>query len=78
MAKVIGRLAPHGRSKYPWDDWFDGQVWELTPGEDFTVTIESFRSTAIGKASSLGGILRTRVAGGKLQLQYEALVDLDA
>jgi hypothetical protein len=24
-----------GRNRYPWDDWFDGDIWKLTQGEDF-------------------------------------------
>jgi hypothetical protein len=24
-----------GRNRYPWDDWFDGDIWKITRGEDF-------------------------------------------
>jgi hypothetical protein len=24
-----------GRNRYPWNDWFDGDIWKLTQGEDF-------------------------------------------
>jgi hypothetical protein len=24
-----------GRNRYPWDEWFDGDIWKLTQGEDF-------------------------------------------
>jgi hypothetical protein len=23
------------QSRYPWESWLDGDIWELTPGEDF-------------------------------------------
>ena len=39
MAEILDRM-PHwvkqGRREiYPYDDWFDGQVWMLTRGVDF-------------------------------------------
>jgi len=24
-----------GRNRYPWHDWFDGDIWKITQGEDF-------------------------------------------
>src|SRR6185436_6350130 len=24
-----------GRNRYPWDDWFNGDIWKITRGEDF-------------------------------------------
>jgi len=24
-----------GRNRYPWDQWFDGDIWKITQGEDF-------------------------------------------
>ena len=24
-----------GRNRYPWDDWFDGDIWKITRGVDF-------------------------------------------
>lgn len=24
-----------GRNRYPWTDWFDGDIWKITYGEDF-------------------------------------------
>lgn len=24
-----------GRNRYPWNEWFDGDIWKLTQGEDF-------------------------------------------
>ena len=24
-----------GRNRYPWDEWFDGDIWKITRGEDF-------------------------------------------
>lgn len=72
MARKIKALAQHGGRKYPWEEWLDGSAWELVVGTDFAVTIESFRSTAIGKARDMGGKLHTRVVkdGKALQIQF--------
>ena len=24
-----------GRNRYPWNEWFDGDIWKITAGEDF-------------------------------------------
>lgn len=54
---------------YPWKDWLDGGVWELIPGEDFTVRVTSFISAAHGAASRRGTKLHIRNQDGKLLLQ---------
>jgi len=33
------------RTRYPWEDWLDGDIWEITQGEDFGTTASSMRST---------------------------------
>ena len=38
MAERVGKIPRrnHGnRSPYPWNEWFDGSVWELVQGKDF-------------------------------------------
>ena len=41
MAEVITAFDPEvpvehdRRGSTPWDQWFDGQIWRLTPGVDF-------------------------------------------
>ncbi len=49
MAKVLESEFLPGRAtkfKYPWDEWLDGQVWELTKGVDFDCKLSSLRATA--------------------------------
>ena len=72
MAKVMRAMPDRKRpSKYPWHDWFDGRVRELTVGVDFKTTIECFRST-IGVAAKLRGVkVITRAIGDKLYLQAQ-------
>jgi hypothetical protein len=45
---------------YPWDEWFDGSVWELVPGEDFKGQPTTFRSSAVAQAARRDGKVRTR------------------
>lgn len=51
MARVLDeipawafRRGPGRRELYPYDEWLDGQVHELTSGEDFMVNIRTMRS----------------------------------
>lgn len=45
---------------YPWDEWFDGSVWELIPGEDFKGKPATFRASAVAQAARRDGKVRTR------------------
>ena len=33
--KSASKLTTAPKGEYPWDDWFDGDIWVLTVGEDF-------------------------------------------
>lgn len=57
MAKVVEAPASWARtrkSKYDWDQWLDGQCWELTKGEDYTVSTTVLRSAANSAAKTRG------------------------
>jgi hypothetical protein len=72
MAKKLGsfkRSENPGSSKYPWDEWLDGSVWELTSGEDFAVSLFSFRTAAYGAAAARGLRVRTSVQRNALVIQ---------
>jgi hypothetical protein len=63
------------QSNYPWDEWFDGSVWELTPGEDFKGKPATFRASAVAQAARRDGKVRTRKVIGpdgeeRLYLQF--------
>lgn len=47
--------------KYPWADWFNGNVWKLKPGEDFDVDLTSFRSAVYMAAKRHGFKVKTHV-----------------
>lgn len=73
MAKVIkperaDSVFPK-HERYPWEQWFDGQLWELTKGADFKTEPASFRSAAFLQAKRRDIKLRTRVVGDKFYLQ---------
>jgi len=67
MAKVCKTGMP--KSAYDWDNWLDGQVWELEKGVDFHVRIISFRSMARNTAVVRGLEMKTRSKGNSLFIQ---------
>lgn len=69
-----GRI--RGESKYPYDQWFNGKVWQLDAGEDFDVKMSSFRSTIIAAAKDRGVKVRTAAVndGKSLVVQKTGLL----
>jgi len=62
MARVIDTFpAPKTTSRYPWDEWLDGQIRELVAGEDFTSKPETLRQNAALQAQKRGGRAKTRL-----------------
>jgi hypothetical protein len=59
---------------YPWDEWLDGDVWELVPGEDFKGKPATFRASAVAQAARRDGKVRTqrieRDGEDRLYLQF--------
>lgn len=54
--------------KYPWSEWLDGTIWELTRGEDFTVK-NSHMQQACGYAAKRRGVrYTTRSIGDKVYI----------
>jgi len=48
MAKKLkewpqGRVMRGAYSKYPWEEWMDGNIWMLKQGEDFFADMRSMR-----------------------------------
>lgn len=58
MAERVDRLPwNRGRGpapKYPYDEWFDGSIWLLKPGEDFTCKVTSLQTRLRSEASRRG------------------------
>lgn len=49
------------RSKYDVNTWFNGEIWKLIQGEDFTVPVPSFRGSLYNQANKKGFEIETRV-----------------
>ena len=58
MAKVIKDHVWRGAwgivRLYPWEQWFDGRVWQLERGKDFRVSVRSMVTCAHSAARKLG------------------------
>jgi hypothetical protein len=56
---------------YPWDKWLDGNIWELSQGEDFRESISpsNFRIMAYQAAKKRGLKIRTSVQKEKVIIQ---------
>src|SRR5262245_12280937 len=53
----VSKLTIADKASYPWDDWFDGDIWELKQGEDFE-----------GHPLMMERIIRTRATGKKAKI----------
>lgn len=51
-------LTTSDKAVYDWNDWFDGDIWELTQGEDF-----------MGHPLMMERIIRTRATSRKAKIQ---------
>jgi hypothetical protein len=58
--------APGGKDSYPWDDWFDGDIWQIDYGTDFD-----------SHPLMMERIIRTRIVGreGKVTLRHIGVGD---
>lgn len=60
----------HGEGRdYPWSQWLNGRIWELTQGEDFDVSSQDFQAICHRRAKARGQRVRTRCVGNKVWLQ---------
>lgn len=72
-----GANSREGYSRYPWNEWLDGDAWELEQGADFTVTTKSFRSAAAQAARIRNGGIRTALTneGKNVVIQFVPKAD---
>ena len=54
--------APEEKILYPWDEWFDGDIWQLTEGEDFET-----------HPLMMERIIRTRATGKRAKVRVKHL-----
>jgi hypothetical protein len=55
--------------RYPWDQWFDGNIRKAVRGTDFEVEATSFRVTIRAAAKRHGYTVRTKVRGNSVTFQ---------
>jgi hypothetical protein len=61
MAHTLDHF-PTSNSRFAWDQWLDGQVWELLAGDDFDASKPAtFRRNARAEGKERGGEVRTRL-----------------
>lgn len=72
MAKTLDSFPFTGRtsSKYPWDTWADGKIWELQRGTDFRGSTRSFQATASSYAQRRRIKVRTHTTEDIVVLQF--------
>jgi hypothetical protein len=61
MARQLDSFPASSASRYPWDEWLDGRVWELFRGEDFSAKVPTLISNARAQARRRGGLVRSRL-----------------
>ena len=61
-------------TRYPWDEWFDGQARRATQGADFEVTPKDFAIAARKAAKSRGVTVRVSVNSERKTVDFQAVV----
>ena len=60
MPRKLEQFPVAGTRRYPWDEWLNGDVWQLFKGDDYTSKTTTILSNARIQAKRLGGSVRTR------------------
>lgn len=50
MSTTLSALPASTRKRYPWPDWTDGRIHQITKGADFDIDAHDMRSTLYGYA----------------------------
>lgn len=62
MAQTLERFpVAGGQPRYPWEQWLDGQVWQLAKGDDYTSKATTVIANARTQAKRRGGAVCTRL-----------------
>ena len=60
MPRKLDAFPQAGTRRYPWDEWLNGEVWQLFKDEDDSSKTTTILSNARIQAKRLGGSVRTR------------------
>jgi hypothetical protein len=61
MPRKLERFPSAATSRYPWEEFLNGDAWELVSGEDFTSKPTTLIANARIQAKRRGGTVRTRL-----------------
>jgi len=67
MARTV-KTVVRQKGVYPWEEWLNGEVWELTPGEDIP-SGRSFRASVYRACADRGLRVTTNERDGLLYIQ---------
>jgi hypothetical protein len=59
-------------SEYDWSTWFDGSIYKIVQGEDFTCKLTSMRSIIHGRASARDLKVKTSVLANEKAIVLQA------
>jgi hypothetical protein len=65
MARKLDAFPGLSTRRYPWEEWLNGEVWQLFPDEDFTSKTPTLVAGARIRAKKMGGTVRTRLLQGE-------------
>ncbi len=69
--RMSGEIPPQrGRSKYPWHEWADGNLWLLKRGEDYVIADLTMQNTAHIHARNHGMKVVTRTHKDGVLVQF--------
>ena len=71
MARKVDRMPLKSGGKYPWEQWFDGSIWELTAGDDFMCHCGTLASSAKAAAETRGVKVQVIQCGDKIYIQAQ-------
>ena len=60
MARKLDSFPAATGSRYPWDEWLDGGVWELVRETDYASKTATFRANVQIQAKKRGGRARSK------------------
>jgi hypothetical protein len=60
LARRLDSFPAVATRRYPWDEWLNGEVWQLERGVDYSAKTTTVMANARGKAKNLGGMVRLR------------------
>jgi len=86
MAKVLesfdfSRKGVKKKSKYPWDKWLNGDIWDLNQegspeaeedGSDFDIPVKNFRTNLYVAARERGKGVHTRLVRNETGIVFQA------